>query len=391
MSTMDGKGEEPGWLNILRLIKQKEVDWSAQYFAERKNPKWILLSNALAKKESHHNEECDEMASFSTMRSKVLGAWQTWISSPTNSVVPPAALSITPVPLGSMIAQSVVNPNQNITSSSPSSVIYDRWSKQFSKRPTDIQLLAWLHLLNYNDLSSSSMSNNDNNATRKELWNRVVIVQHSPLPFLIRAKLTLQAYSDDNMVIQSISFNPTVQNAPLISANLHEDEKILDDEVMEWLNVLRSKGLENDWWRALWETYHFKSTKPSILNLLKSKILVNRTAPEQPEIYQLLRMLDKSSVSAPFTDATSIVTHMIYSTFIVLLTLSDTTLSKTTIGQILSTVAYPITAKLDLSLSTKIIKISHLLHLHSLMSFAQMRRAATLFWTLVHYHINSTN
>lgn len=356
-----------GW-NVVRSIqemceslRQSETAWSAQHFAELKQPRWLLLSRTLQQQPQQQQQQQQPLASFETLRPKVLAAWERWLSVTTDFAMPPAALVSTPVPLGTLVLQSVTNPTTPGQTSLSDEA--KTWVAQFAKKPADIQLLFWLHLL-----TPSLPANAASSETELTLWNTVTVIQNSPLPFLTRAKLTLLAYKQFPTLNNTLTF---IQSTVLVTATALN--------VAEMGRMAEQGGVGEHWWRCLWESASFTSTPAELQSEIRT-VLVGRKAPDSEKVYTILAKLDKQNQRRkPFQSAAAVVAYMLHLTHILSILTNNTFVIDT------------LTVLLQLPLkSSAIVKLAQTLHLHSLMTLAQIRRAVTLFWTLF-YAIQSVS
>jgi hypothetical protein len=299
---------------------------------------------------------------------RVANLWRKWCQSAPidGATTVPATLSTPPVPIGRMLAQSVANPSLPIHLTGGD----DRWVKKYAELPIDTQLLSWLHLLIAPDNGRNDVDNDDSLDARLR-WNHVVVIQNSPLPFVLRAQMTLSIY-DFSITMPQLPMLPDVTVATFVRP------------ITAWDNVAKNHGISLD--QTLWETYHFSSTPPYVKEALKS-FLKDRKPTKSEEVYKLLRHLDKSNVNKTFANAMAIVCKMVHVTQVVALVYQQT--NKVDIRPSMEKLTLEIVAPLIDKLSKQpsvvieLVNLAHLLHLHSLMSFAQLRRATLQFWPLV--------
>jgi hypothetical protein len=360
-------------------LRRSEASWSAQHFAELKQPRWLLLARTLQQPEKTTTPVDEKkMASFDILRPKVLAAWQRWLTTTTDFSMPPAALVTTPVPLGLLVLQSITNPATSVEPFSHSDET-KTWVAQFAKKPADIQLLFWLHLLTPNTFT-------DHKTAELVLWNAVTVIQNSPLPFLIRAKLTLLAYQQP----LSVPPPPPPPPPPLASTTTTTSSTMMNAaadgglSVVEMGQMAEQGGVGEHWWRCLWESMAFTSTSLELKNEIQSS-LIGRKAPDSEKVYHILSRLDKQNQrQKPLNDAVGVIQYMIHITHILALLQGGNDV----MNMLMTVITQPLLWRLSTSstppLKNKIIKLAQTLHLHSLMTLAQMRRAVALFWTLLH-------
>ena len=175
-------------------LRASEAEWSSQHFAELKQPRWLLLKRMLQTPpnvEASFSAGSGALAKFQVLQPRVLSAWERWLSTTRATVdplgsLPPASLAVTPAPLGLLVLSSI-GKTTTTTTTTTTSGFDQRWILEFAKKPADIQLLLWLHLLT---LKPPSLTREAELA----IWNAVTVIQNSPLPFIARAKLTVLAY-----------------------------------------------------------------------------------------------------------------------------------------------------------------------------------------------------
>jgi hypothetical protein len=223
-------------------------------------------------------------------------------------------------------------------------------------------------------------------ALERLLWNAVTVIQNSPLPFAQKARSTLLTYQNLLPIPIPKSASPT---APSSGPSLSD------------LNELAARGgIGDDWMRSLWESVAFPSTPPFIAAELRSHLLrISAKAPESEKVYDLLASLDaQNKTQGPFQDSAALLATLLHLSN-TLATLDPRPVHHApidappghvnpTIAALLNVLMPVIAAKLSGQNSTTfqaaLIRIAHILHLHSLMTLAQIRRAVALFWTLAY-------
>lgn len=354
-------------------IKRQEVEWSKTHFDELTLPKWLLLNKTIHDsyvdmKSDPKSDNADEapdglIEPFVSLRPKVLAAWRKWLASAPNGMTAaatlPGALVSSPVSIGAMVYSAATQPTTALT------VTKNAWINEFGKKPADIQLLVWLHLLVERPPPDTPVES--------LLWNLVTVVQHSPLPFVVRAKLSLAAYDRIIFVAQGSG-----SHSDATSGGAEKSARPLS----EWAELAKKGGVEKDFHKTLWETAHFGKTRPSVANDIKSYFDSQKlAAPESASTYMLLSKLDQQNKQAELSSADEIVARMIHVTNVFT---SSLTPDSTAMNLLLKQVAQPLLSRLDSTLGRQIVELARLLHLHSLLTFAQMRRATLVVWTLVY-------
>jgi hypothetical protein len=129
--------------------------------------------------------------------------------------------------------------------------------------------------------------------------------------------------------------------------------------------------VKESWEKTLRETVAFGSTPPEIKNqvvkyLASTHNKSKKGTMEEEKVYLLLAALDRQNkLQKPFQDVGEIIAYMTCITRLLSLVIGE------------SVLAIP-----SETWSTSLVSLSHILHLHSLMTLAQMRRATQVFWNL---------
>lgn len=396
--SVDGWSAVRGVQEMCEALRRAEAEWSTTHFAELKTARWLILTRAIHSVAGKVQDTGDErLSSFSALRGRLTDAWRQWISMALQPrrennfwgddrlSTPPAPLVATPVPLGQMVVHAAVLPNSAMTIQSS----FRDWVGAFAKKPADIQLLVWLHML---APRPSPKPDDDKerlgDATELVLWNLVTVLQNSPLPFIARAKLTLLAYQ--NRLELPIAVNAIAANA-VESSSMSGGISVSLAELTE---LATKGGVRDHWNRSLWESLFFEST-PSVLRTeIRDYLTQSKSkAPESDRVYELLSKLDAQNhrrMTSLSHDA--ILAYMLHVTNTLSMIdprptyempVSEAGLVSPTLVSLLSGLVGSLGDSLP-TLNPYIVRLGKILHIHSLMTLAQMRRATSLFWTLVY-------
>lgn len=360
-----------GWEAVRSLqqfclwIKGKESEWSKLHFSELKSPKWILLSRQNNNNNTFRlDDDGTTLGSFHDIQPRAIAAWSRWADQNDKKLIfdVPAILLSPPGSLGRLVYQSI-----------SSTADSNRWTESFRKKPLDIQILAWLHLLSFALLKKSSSENGD---VARFLWNAITVLHNSPLPLAVRAKTTIRTYQLPLPI-------PLPKESPITQ----KEEGLVGRGVEELGGMARRAGVWDDWIRSLWETSSFPSTPTDIKDEVRNYLSnIASKSPETPAVYDLLSKLDQQQAKTrvPRTDPAAIVAQMLH-LLNVLLNLGPA--NALLMKKVMAHLAQPNFEKLakeDPVLAGNIVHLGKILHIQSLMTLAQMRRATNLFWTLLY-------
>lgn len=418
-----------GWEAVRRVqqmcdrLKANETKWSTEHFQELKSPRWLLLTQTQSSKSSASEKVGNDspkasedlslnslgdlslnslgevsLGSFWEMRPKLFLSWKTWLDQSKPVDLPPAALLATPAPLGQLVLNSILNPAQSMsTMLSKGDAKMGAWVEAFGKKPLDIQFLAWLHILTPKTTMTTTttttrtfVSEASQDSLGRDLWNMVTVLQNSPLPFALRARLTVAAY-DKSLPIPIPATAYAVASEACLAADEKRDGLL---PVSEWTRLAERGGVLDHWLRSLWESSTFASTDASTKSDIRVFMQEKRARPtEPPSVYDLLSKLDQQvrQIAASFFDPLAIISRMLHVTNVlsVLQTSegnNNNNNNDNIVVDLLTHLVHPVLEQLPSkpTLQARITQVAKLLHLQSLMSVGQMRRAVASFWTLLH-------
>lgn len=371
--------------------RRREQEWCKQHFQELQSSEWKRIATLVRSSPTKpaiisSGKLSTSTATLATSTLTVdqrLEPWIEWCENESMTIVPIEKLLAT-----GQVGQPLAAFVYDLACVDAPSNKRSEWIKAFTKKDPDLQLLVWLHLLlrkstHYSPTSPFSEFD----------WNIVTVIQQSSLPFALRVRFTIRTYRD-----QPIRYNDSISSDEKESFVKVEEKKESSEAavqsnqsnhsiptvLLDSIYAKLSLPIQEDWKRVVWESSILPSTGPKMQALLSTwlnqETISFKPPPAVKEMGPTLVRIDRQLDPVPYHNSEQVFQRMMHLTRLVLRGIFD--FQPSTVASIFDRISKLNQSKNNVpsNNSPKLLLVSHILHLQSLLTAAQIRRCLLCFW-----------